>query len=193
MDADTILSNVTTVQTHFGTVDYAVFVLTLSLSAGIGIYFGFFGDAGSTTEEYLHGGHKMKVIPIAISLIASQLSGVTMMTVPAEMYFYGTQYYIIAPLMILITFVVNSFVQVFYENNLSNCNEYLEYRFSAGVRHIIQVVYIATNILLLPIVIYIPSLAFAQASGASVSLINGVVCGVGVFYTMLGGIKAVVW
>uniref|UniRef100_A0A336LPX0 CSON011097 protein n=1 Tax=Culicoides sonorensis TaxID=179676 RepID=A0A336LPX0_CULSO len=186
-------SNLTSIETHFGAIDYSVFVLILSLSVGIGIYFGFFAHADSTTEEYLHGGHKMKVIPIAISLIASQLSGVTMMTVPAEMYFYGTQYYIIAPLMILITFITNSFVQVFYENNLSNCNEYLEYRFSPGVRHIIQLVYITSNILLLPIVIYIPSLAFSQVSGGSISLINAIVCGVGVFYTMFGGIKAVVW
>lgn len=183
----------TTTQATFGTVDYAVFVVTLSLSAGIGVYFGFFRKGEDSTEEYLHGGHKMKVIPIAISLIASQLSGVTMMTVPAEMYFYGTQYYLLAPLMILVTFVINSFVQVFYENNLSNCNEYLEFRFSAGVKHIIQVVYIATNFLMLPIIIYIPSLAFSQVTGASISVINAIVCGVGVFYTMFGGIKAVVW
>lgn len=180
-------------QATFGSVDYAVFVVILSLSAGIGVYFGFFRKGEDSTEEYLHGGHKMKVIPIAISLIASQLSGVTMMTVPAEMYFYGTQYYLLAPLMILVTFVVNSFVQVFYENNLSNCNEYLEFRFSAGVKHIIQVVYIATNFLMLPIIIYIPSLAFSQVTGASISVINAIVCGVGVFYTMFGGIKAVVW
>lgn len=181
------------VETHFGTMDYSVFIVILSLSAGIGVYFGFFRKGEDSTEEYLHGGHKMKVIPIAISLIASQLSGVTMMTVPAEMYFYGTQYFIIAPMMILVTFVINSFVQVFYENNLSNCNEYLEYRFSAGVKHIIQVVYIATNISMLPIVIYIPSLAFSQVTGTSISVINAIVCGVGVFYTMFGGIKAVVW
>lgn len=54
----------------FGTVDYAVFVLMLSISLLIGVYFGFFGHGADNTEEYLLGGKRMKTIPIAFSLVA---------------------------------------------------------------------------------------------------------------------------
>lgn len=65
----------------FGVADYSVFTLTLSISAAIGVYFGFIKkNSNNTAEEYLHGGRQMKTLPIAISLIASQLSGLTVMT-----------------------------------------------------------------------------------------------------------------
>ena len=64
--SDNTIGNIFT----FGTVDYAVFAIVFFVSAGIGVYFGFFSDGEDTTEEYLLGGKKMKTIPIAISLIA---------------------------------------------------------------------------------------------------------------------------
>lgn len=54
----------------FGITDYTVFVLMLSVSAGIGVYFGFFAKAKNTTDEYLRGGKKMQALPIAISLVS---------------------------------------------------------------------------------------------------------------------------
>lgn len=54
----------------FSTIDYIVFVFMLSISAGIGVYFGFFSKSKNTTDEYLMGSKKMKIVPIAISLIA---------------------------------------------------------------------------------------------------------------------------
>lgn len=55
---------------YFSLVDYSLFGILLAVSASIGLYFGCFGDHDQTTEEYLLGGHKMKTIPIAISLVA---------------------------------------------------------------------------------------------------------------------------
>lgn len=186
--------NITINQSFFGTTDYVVFLLTLSLSAAVGVYFGFIKKSSGSAEEYLLGGRQMKTLPIAISLIASQLSGITMMTIPAEMYFFGTQYYLIAFTMVIICAIVNYvFIPVFYENHLSNVNEYLEYRFSSVIRQIITALYILTYLLISPVTMYIPSLAFAQATGTNVHLVNAIVCSVGVFYTMVGGIKAVVW
>lgn len=62
----------------FGTIDYAVFIVLLSISLLIGIYFGFFGHGADNTEEYLLGGKRMKTIPIAISLVARSVRGVVL-------------------------------------------------------------------------------------------------------------------
>ena len=67
---DQVASAATTSSSSFGMVDYTVLFVILSVSLGIGFFFGCFGDANKSTEEYLLGGRKMKTIPIAISLIA---------------------------------------------------------------------------------------------------------------------------
>ncbi|EDS39425.1 conserved hypothetical protein [Culex quinquefasciatus] len=45
----------------------------------------------------------------------------------------------------------------------------------------------------LPIVIYVPALAFNQVTGVNVHLITPLVCVICIFYTCVGGLKAVVW
>lgn len=58
----------------FGMPDYIVFIVMLVICALIGVYFGFFEKkpAKQCDEEsdYLVGGRQMKVVPIAMSLIA---------------------------------------------------------------------------------------------------------------------------
>lgn len=63
-----ILSEMTTVT--FSWYDYILFTMMLALSAGIGIYFGCFGTKQSTADEYLLGNKRMKVFPVAVSLVA---------------------------------------------------------------------------------------------------------------------------
>ncbi|EDW99259.1 sodium-coupled monocarboxylate transporter 2 [Drosophila yakuba] len=194
----TVLATAATVvpdsQFVFNGTDYGVFALVLSISAAIGVYFGFFAKGEDTTEEYLMGGKRMKTIPIAISLVASQLSAISIMTIPAEMYAYGINWFFNVVCMVVVVPLLNYVViPVFYNNNITNCYEYLEMRFSRKVRVLQTFIFIMTMFFMLPIFIFLPSLAFAQVTGFNVHLINTVVCGICVFYTMFGGIKAVVW
>ncbi|KAH8355921.1 hypothetical protein KR200_002246 [Drosophila serrata] len=178
----------------FTSTDYAVFAFMLGISASIGVYFGFFAKGADTTEEYLMGGKRMKTIPIAISLVASQLSAISIMTIPAEMYAYGINWFFNVVCMIVVVPLLNYVViPVFYNNNITNCYEYLEMRFCREVRVLQTFIFIMTMFFMLPIFIFLPSLAFAQVTGFNVHIINTVVCGICVFYTMFGGIKAVVW
>ncbi|KAH8381428.1 hypothetical protein KR093_004777 [Drosophila rubida] len=197
---------------RFGTTDYVVFTLMLGTSATIGIYFGFFAKAKNTTEEYLRGGKKMQTLPIAISLVASQLSGIAIMSVPAETYSFGINYFFMVISMVAVVPILNYIiVPVFYENNVSNCYEvsddsiisksylhhlsfqYLEERFSKLTRQLVTVTFVMNSCLMLPVIMFIPSLAFSQVTGMNIHHINVIVSSVCVFYTMLGGIKAVVW
>lgn len=57
---------------HFTPYDYSFFGALLSFSVLIGIYYGFFSKhKQNSTQEYMLGGKTMKIIPVAISLIAS--------------------------------------------------------------------------------------------------------------------------
>lgn len=53
--------------------DYTCFVLMLMVCVVIGIYFGFIEKKENTEDEYLVGGRKMPIIPVAFSLVARWL------------------------------------------------------------------------------------------------------------------------
>ncbi|XP_017488498.1 PREDICTED: sodium-coupled monocarboxylate transporter 1-like isoform X2 [Rhagoletis zephyria] len=178
----------------FGTADYIVFVFMLVASAAVGVYFGFFSKSKNTTDEYLMGGKRMKTIPIAISLIASQLSALSITSVPAENYAFGiNQIFLVFSMFVVAPLICYVITPVFYENNISNCYEYLEKRYNKLTRQLVTCTFILNAFLLLPVVIFIPSMAFAQVTGINIHVVNAVVCSICVFYTTLGGIKAVVW
>ncbi|KAH8306385.1 hypothetical protein KR018_009756 [Drosophila ironensis] len=179
---------------RFSITDYIVFTVMLSASAGIGVYFGFFSKSQNTTEEYLQGGKKMPTFPVAISLVSSQLSGVAMMSIPADSYAFGFNIiFVMLAMIFAIPILVYVIVPVFYENGVSNCYQYLEMRFSKRTRQLVTITFVMNQFLMLPVFMFVPALAFSQVTGFNIHLINIVVSSVCVFYTMLGGIKAVVW
>lgn len=116
---------------RFHLIDYLVFGSMLVFSASVGVYFGYFNKSKpkkqtttnrhdetltekSTTDfgsksmlEYLLGSRKLKSFPVAMSLVASYISGVTVLGTPAEIYNYGTQYWLIIVPIFLMGFVVS--------------------------------------------------------------------------------------
>lgn len=50
--------------------DYAFVTIMLAVSGSLGIFFGCCGKKQSTAKEYLLGGKQLKVIPVALSLMA---------------------------------------------------------------------------------------------------------------------------
>lgn len=59
-------------------------------------------------------------------------------------------------------------------------------------RNIINLTNVFLQLLFLPIIIYVPALAMNQVSGVDLHLVGAIVCVICVFYTLVGGIKAVV-
>ena len=118
---------------RFHLIDYLVFGSMLVFSASVGVYFGYFNkskpkqktatkrhnetltvDEKATTDfgsksmlEYLLGSRKLKSFPVAMSLVASYISGVTVLGTPAEIYNFGTQYWLIIVPIFLMGFVVS--------------------------------------------------------------------------------------
>ncbi|CAH1999310.1 unnamed protein product [Acanthoscelides obtectus] len=178
----------------FSWYDYAFFGVMLCISMGIGIYVGCFGKKQTTAKDYLMGGNKMKVVPIVISLVASHCSGVTLLALPADIYRFGAAYWLGSFSFLVLTVVtIYVFLPVFHNLQLTSTYEYLGIRFDKRVRKCSSFLFAMTVFLHLPIVIYIPALAFSAASGINVHVITPIVCGVCIFYTTIGGLKALVW
>ena len=68
-----------TLNTSLSWADYLVVAVCLTISAGIGVWFRFAGGRQSSTEEFLMGNRQMSVFPVALSLLSSFISAVTIM------------------------------------------------------------------------------------------------------------------
>lgn len=182
-------------QLFFGTWDYTFFVLLLLLSVFIGLYYGCFAKRKqNTTEQYMLGGKKMNVFAVSASLVASHVSGITLLGVPSDIYFYGTQYWmIVIPVVCVAVALLYIYLPVYHDMQVSSSFHYLEKRFNRKIRIVASAVYLSQCMTYTPIVIYGPSLAFAQVTGISEHIIGPLICVICVFYTTIGGLKAVVW
>ncbi|XP_063914126.1 sodium-coupled monocarboxylate transporter 1-like [Zophobas morio] len=179
----------------FSIFDYVVFATMLIISSLIGIYFAYFAKVKQNTpSEYLMGSKSIGVLPMSMSLLASYVSGISLLGFPAEMYTYGTQLWMVLstqPLVALTLMYI--FLPVYYKLQLTSTYEYLNLRFNHTVRLLGSVLFLIETMLYIPIVIYVPALAFNQVTGINLHLITPAVCIICIFYTTLGGLKAVVW
>ncbi|XP_011881261.1 PREDICTED: putative sodium-dependent multivitamin transporter isoform X2 [Vollenhovia emeryi] len=175
-----------------GLVDYLVIAVMLCISAGIGVYYRFSGGRQKTMEEYFVASRSMGVVPVAIALVVSFMSAVTLLGVSAENYTYGTQFVVINLSYLIGTPIVcYGFLPVFFKLQATSAYEYLEKRFGVRARMMASFVYWIQLLLYSGVVLYAPSLALEATTGISKTasiLIIGLVCA---FYSSIGGIKAV--
>lgn len=174
--------------------DYVVFALVLVISAGIGVYFRFTGGKQKTTSEFLLGDRNMSIVPVAISLMTSFMSAVTLLGVSAENYQFGTLFVIVNVSYVLFTPVAAYlYLPVFYNLQTTSVYEYLGMRFGNLARLAASIVYSLQMILYMGIVLFAPALALEAVTGLDKTLsilVMGFVC---TFYSTLGGMKAVVF
>ncbi|XP_047985450.1 sodium-coupled monocarboxylate transporter 1-like isoform X2 [Leguminivora glycinivorella] len=107
---------------------------------------------------------------------------------------YGTQYAFIMFSIFLMSIVMTQiYLPVFHELKITSNYEYLSMRFDNRVRLFGSILFTFTLIGWLPIVVYVPALAFNQVTGVDIHIITPIVCLVCIFYTSAGGLQAVVW
>lgn len=68
----------------FAVADYVVFALMLVVSASIGVYYAWVDRGQESSEDFLMGGRKLTALPVSLSLTASFMSAITVLSNPAE-------------------------------------------------------------------------------------------------------------
>lgn len=92
-----------------GVLDMVLLVLSLILSAMVGVYHSVMGRK-ATPLEYMLGGRTMSPFPLALSLMVGLVSAITIMGNAGEMYAYGTQLWIMDIGMVVGLLAVAKFV-----------------------------------------------------------------------------------
>ncbi|XP_032405875.1 sodium-coupled monocarboxylate transporter 1 [Xiphophorus hellerii] len=174
--------------------DYVVFAGTIVGAASIGLFQAIRGRKETSSAEFLLGGRQMTAVPVAMSLTASFMSGITVIGTPAEAYRFGIAFWIFGfSYAIMSVITAELFVPLFYRLGITSAYEYLERRFNRIIRMIGTSMYIVQTALYTGLVIYAPALALNQITGLDlwgVLVATGVVC---IIYCTLGGLKAVIW
>ncbi|XP_001951358.1 putative sodium-dependent multivitamin transporter isoform X1 [Acyrthosiphon pisum] len=176
-----------------GVADYVVFGIMLIMSASIGVYYRFTGGKQKTTQEYMLGDKNQSVLPVAFSLMASFITAISMFGLSSEMYTRGTQFSVIIVAYIIATPIIGYvYLPVFFKLGNLSLYEYLELRFGRLTRVTTSLAFSIQMLFYMAIVLYVPALTLEAVTGlpqsASIVLV-GLVC---VFYSTMGGIKAVI-
>lgn len=114
----------TGVSKRFSTVDYVIFAAVLGISAGIGAYFAWKDRQKKDIDDFLLAGRNMSPFPVALSLLASFMSAITLLGTPAEMYNYTTMYWWIGGgYLLVIAGAAHIYIPVFYRLGVTSAYE----------------------------------------------------------------------
>ncbi|PKV62953.1 sodium:solute symporter family transporter [Pontibacter ramchanderi] len=178
-------------QQYFGWLDYVVVVLYLLLMVGIGLWTSRHQD---TTDDYFRGGQRIPAWAAGLSIYGTQLSAITFMSIPAKTYATNWNYFILQITIILVIPVITTYFIPFYRRlQITSAYEYLEQRFNYTARAMASLLYIMLQMGRLAIVLLLPSLALTLVTGINVNFCILLMGAITIFYTMKGGIEAVIW
>lgn len=168
--------------------DWVVLVGTIAF---IAIYGAWKYRHVSTATGYLRG-EGLRWPTIGLSIMATQASAVTFLSVPGQAYEDGmgfVQFYFGLPLAMIIISAV--FVPKYYKLNVLTAYEYLEQRFDLKVRLLAAFLFLVGRGLATGISIYAPAIVLSSLLGWSLYTTNLIIGTVVIIYTVTGGSQAV--
>lgn len=171
--------------------DYVVIILYLIILVGMGAHF---MRRGITTEDYFKAGKRIPWWAAGISIFGTSLSAITYMAVPAKAYSTDWGYFFLSMSQILTVPLVIWLVLPFFRRlNVTTAYEYLERRFHVAVRLIGGLAFLLFQFGRIGIVLFLPAIALSVVTGVSIQSCIIVMAILSIFYTVLGGIEAVIW
>jgi SSS family transporter len=172
--------------------DLAIVIAYLLCLAAVGIHF----SRRQSLDGFLVAGRNMRWLPVGLSLMAALNSGIDYLTQPSATITYGLVLTVgITSWLFVYAWVKRVAIPFYARLNFYTAYEYLEARFDVRVRTLAAVIFVMWRLGWMATALYVPSLAISTVSGGRIDLTTLiVVLGTLVtFYTMLGGIQAVIW
>lgn len=176
---------------NFTVIDYIVLVVYFGAMASLGP---FFASRARTTEGYFLGDRSFPGWLVGFSMFATSISSMTFVAYPADA--FRTAWYRMTPnymLPIAVLIAAYFFLPFFRRNRITSAYEYLEGRFGPYTRLYAACAFILTQVIRVSMILYLVSILVHNVTGINpyvAIFIGGVVTA---FYTVLGGIRAVLW
>ncbi|MBN1973492.1 MAG: sodium/solute symporter [Sedimentisphaerales bacterium] len=173
--------------------DFDFFVLYLAIVPLFLISY-FFGREEKDTGDFFLGGRKVPSIVACLSFVATEVSALTIVGVPAIAYSENWEYmqffFGSAAARIAVAFL---FIPVFYKYKCTSIYEYLKFRFGAETQYTGSIFFFLTRLTASGVRLYATCMAVAYIIGWNLSQAIIFFTIVSIIFIAFGGIKAVVW
>lgn len=169
--------------------DWAILIITLLSIVGYGVW-----KTRGTDDmhSYLKGDERTKWWTVGLSVMATQASAITFLSTPGQAYYDGmgfVQFYFGLPIAMVI--ICATFIPIYHKLKVYTAYEYLEKRFDLKTRTLTAGLFLVQRGLAAGITIYAPAIILSTILGWDLNLLNIVIGGLVIVYTVSGGTKAV--
>lgn len=176
---------------RLGLIDWAIIIGYFVFVLGSGFYF---KNKNNSDKDYLLGGRKIGWALIAMSLVATQISAVTIIGGPGWAYKDGLQtaaMYLVIP--VVMWYLGAVLAPFFYNSRVSSIHEYLLGRFGSKMRLLMVVSYLLKVIAIQGTITFVPALVLSQITGLNILVTISLITIIAIISTSIGGIKAALW
>jgi SSS family solute:Na+ symporter len=145
-------------------------------------------------DGYLLAGRSLPWWAVGLSVMATQLSAITMTSTTGQGYADGmrfVQFYLGLPIAMIILSV--TVVPFFYRAKVYTAYEYLERRFDVKTRTLTAVLFLISRGLSCSVIVAAPAVILSIVLGWNLTLTVLAIGVPTVIYTMVGGVQAVTW
>lgn len=145
-------------------------------------------------EGYFLGGRSLPWWAVGLSVMATQLSAITMIGTTGQGYLDGMrflQFYYALPIAMIV--LSATLVPFFHRARVYTAYEYLERRFDAKTRAFTSLLFLLSRSMSLGVVISAPAVVLSVVLGLNVTSTVLLIAIPTAVYTMFGGVQAVTW
>ena len=175
-----------------GAVDVAVLVAFLAVSVGVGLLA---GGRVRSLDAYLLGDRNLPWWVILGSIVATETSTATVLSVPGEGYGPPGLRFLQLPLGFLVgrLAIVRFLLPLYFEGRLDTAHEVLARRFGPLVQRAAAVLFLVTRTLGDGLRLFLAGIVIQRLTGLSFQASVAAMGAVTILYTVLGGLRSVAW
>ncbi len=152
------------------------------------------GRDSSSVNQFLLAGKTMPWYAMGLSIMATQASAITFISTTGQSYTDGmrfVQFYFGLPLAMVV--LSATAVPIFHRAKVYTAYEYLEHRFDAKTRALVTIVFLISRGLGAGLALAAPAIVLSVILGWPFRVTILIMGGLVVWFTTMGGIKAVTW
>jgi len=153
-----------------------------------------FGRQENDTRDFFLGSRKIPPIVACLASVATEVSALTIIGVPATAYSENWQYLQFflgsAAARIVVCFL---FIPVFYQYNCTSIYEYLRHRFGPQTQYTASIFFFITRLIASGVRLYAACMAIGIILGWPLGQTILLFSAISILFIAFGGIKAVVW
>jgi len=169
-------------------------VAVLVYLAGINLLGAWLGRGQRNAGDYFLGSHAMPWWAVMASIVATETSALTFLSVPGDAYHSGFAFLQLT-FGYLVGRVAVAFILLpgYFRGELATAYALLERRFGVVVRRFASLLFMVTRVMAAGVRLAVPAIPIALILGVPVWVAILVLAAATALYTYLGGIKAVIW